>query len=101
MPLFSRKVATPPPAPEPERKSMFGRRHTPPSHEVSTTTTHRNSGSGIFHRHEDATITAARERIRQAEAAEKDADRALLQARAAVKDAREQVRILEREAAEE
>ena len=36
-----------------------------------------------------------------AEAAERDADRALVQARAAVKEAREHVRRLEKEAAEE
>jgi len=36
-----------------------------------------------------------------AEAAEKEADRALMAARAAVKDAREHVKRLEREAAEE
>lgn len=36
-----------------------------------------------------------------AEAAEREADKALFQARAAVRDAREQVKRLEREAAEE
>lgn len=36
-----------------------------------------------------------------AEAAERDADRALMQARTAVRDARDQVKRLEREAAEE
>jgi hypothetical protein len=36
-----------------------------------------------------------------AEAAEKDADKALLNARAAVREAREQVKILEREAGEQ
>jgi hypothetical protein len=50
---------------------------------------------------EDASITNARERVLSAEAAERDADRALLTARAAVKEAREHVKRLEREAAEE
>jgi hypothetical protein len=36
-----------------------------------------------------------------AEAAERDADKALLTARAAVREARDQVKVLEREAAEE
>jgi hypothetical protein len=39
--------------------------------------------------------------LMQAEAAERDADRALFAARNAVKEAREHVRRLEREAAEE
>ena len=37
----------------------------------------------------------------QAEAAEREADRALFVAKAAVRDAREKVKLLEREAAEE
>ncbi len=44
---------------------------------------------------------SARERVASAEAAERDADRALMQARTAVRDAREHVKMLEREAAEE
>ena len=44
---------------------------------------------------------AARQRVVSAEAAEKDADRALSQARVAVREAREGVKRLEREAAEE
>lgn len=43
----------------------------------------------------------ARERVLSAEAAEREADRAMLAARAAVKEARDHVRRLEREAAEE
>ena len=44
---------------------------------------------------------AARERVLRAETAERDADKALLNAKAAVREAREQVKRLEREAAEE
>jgi len=51
--------------------------------------------------HEDSSITTARERVLSAEAAERDADRALLTARTSVREAREHVKRLEREAAEE
>jgi len=44
---------------------------------------------------------AARERVMSAEAAERDADRALHHSRLAVKEARDHVKRLEREAAEE
>lgn len=44
---------------------------------------------------------AARDRVFVAEEAEKEADRALLVARARVKEAREEVRVLEREVGEE
>jgi hypothetical protein len=62
----------------------------------------RSSGGGLFNRHpEDPTIAHARERVMSAENAEREADRALVQARAAVKEAREHIKLLEREAAEE
>jgi len=61
----------------------------------------QNSG-GLFHRnHEDSSITSARERVLSAEMAEREADRALVQARTAVKEARNHVKMLEREAGEE
>jgi len=56
---------------------------------------------GMIRNGEDVSITSARERVLQAEAAEREADRALVQSRAAVRDAREHVKRLEREAAEE
>lgn len=63
---------------------------------------HRRSGSGIFHRNqEDASIVAARDRVIRAEVAEKDADKALLEAKARTREAREHTKALEREAAEE
>jgi len=43
----------------------------------------------------------ARQRVASAESAEREADRALVQARTAVREARDQVKVLEREAAEE
>ena len=58
----------------------------------------------MLHRHRDAedpSISGARQRVLQAEQAERDADRALIQARTAVKAAREHVIRLEKEAAEE
>ena len=62
----------------------------------------RSSGGGLFNRHpEDPTIAHARERVLSAENAEREADRALVQARAAVKEAREHIKLLEKEAAEE
>ncbi len=73
----------------------------------STSPVGATNGVGHTHRHgfmrngEDASITSARERVLQAEAAEREADRALVQSRAAVRNAREHVKHLEREAAEE
>jgi hypothetical protein len=67
---------------------------------VSTSPT-RRSGGGLFHRHEDASIVAARERVLKAEVAEKQADRALLEAKAMSRSAKHQTKLLEREAAEE
>ncbi|KAJ7121288.1 hypothetical protein C8R43DRAFT_76514 [Mycena crocata] len=54
-----------------------------------------------FDVHKDPTILAAREKVTLAERAESEADRALVQARAMVKEARDHVRFLEKEAAEE
>jgi uncharacterized protein YdhG (YjbR/CyaY superfamily) len=50
---------------------------------------------------EDPSIINARERVLRAEAAEKDADRALIASKAAVREARAEVKRLEAEAAEE
>ncbi|GAB1312504.1 Casein kinase substrate phosphoprotein PP28 domain-containing protein [Madurella fahalii] len=97
----------------------------------ATSTTHRTSpdrgqGGGIFRRSTDASNTSngrrsllhrshgngaiagmdpsilqARERVMAAEAAEREADRALIAARESVRQAREEVRRLELEAEEE
>ncbi|CAA9964259.1 hypothetical protein PTNB85_06353 [Pyrenophora teres f. teres] len=55
----------------------------------------RNTGSG------DPSIATAKQSLMNAEAAERDADRALFVARNAVREAREHVARLEREAGEE
>ncbi|EPS38664.1 hypothetical protein H072_7632 [Dactylellina haptotyla CBS 200.50] len=94
--------------------SIFGRhRHdrerdrdsSPDSINTRRTSSTRGTGSGFFHRDrngaEDASIAGARQRVMDAEVAERDADRALMAAKAAVKDARDQVKALELEAKEE
>lgn len=69
----------------------------------STTKTHHNA----LHRHsvlnggEDPAITSARKRVIDAEAAEREADRALMTARNVVAEAKAIVKRLEQEAAEE
>jgi hypothetical protein len=84
---------------------LFGRhRSTDPATTTSTNTATTTNGhhGGLFHRKaEDPSIMAARERVMSAEAAERDADRALHHSRLAVKEARDHVKRLEREAAEE
>lgn len=87
---------------EPSRRgTLFGRRRSVESAATASTTSTSPRHNVLTRDREDATITAARQRVIDAELAEKEADRALLQARAAVKEAREHVRRLEREAAEE
>ncbi|KAF2256529.1 hypothetical protein BU26DRAFT_513343 [Trematosphaeria pertusa] len=111
MPLFggSKETTTSPPpttttstSPPARHRSLFNRRRS--SSPVTTTTaTSPKRHSGFLHKSgsEDASIIAARERVMSAEAAERDADRALFAARAAVREARDHVKRLEREAAEE
>ena len=115
MPLFNRNSTSSAKAPakapvttttdRPQRSStLFGRRETPPVTKTQTTSTKTTSPPrhNLLHRnHEDASIVNARERVQNAEAAERDADRALIQTRAAVKEARAHVKKIEQEAAEE
>jgi hypothetical protein len=113
MPLFSSRHEEPiqdPPADAPKRKSTLFGRNRDPSPTTTTSSSRHNTNntsssprrSGLLHRRdEDPTILAARERVMHAEAAERDADRALAAARVAVKEAREHIKRLEREAAEE
>ncbi|KAK3290282.1 uncharacterized protein B0H64DRAFT_61977 [Chaetomium fimeti] len=76
--------------------------HNPSGHQ-------RGSGNGLLHRtfgngnreEMDPSIVHARERVMGAEAAEMEADRALIAARESVREAREHVRMLELEAKEE
>ncbi|KAK3331364.1 hypothetical protein B0H66DRAFT_95942 [Apodospora peruviana] len=62
---------------------------------------HRSFGNGSRSAEMDPSIVAARERVMSAEAAERDADRAMIAARESVRQAREHVRRLELEAEEE
>lgn len=116
MPLFGHRepVQTGPAVPpkqtvverEPARRgTLFGRHRSVESTDTRSTNTTTTSTSPrrsfLTRDREDASITDARQRVAGAELAEKEADRALLQARAAVREAREQVKRLEREAAEQ
>ena len=67
----------------------------------TTSTRNRHSMFGGSRQNQDPSILAARERVTNAEAAEREADRALAAARTAVKEARDHARRLEHEAAEE
>jgi len=99
---------------EPERKgSIFSKRsstsanNTTNNHATTTATNGNGAGNGNGHRSffggssKDPSVTAARERVKLAEQAEKAADVALLEARKAVTEARDHVRRLELEADED
>ena len=120
MPLFGNKHKAVEPTPAPVHTTtsprssggFFSRRRSssPSSSDLDTrngrhghtVATKPARSSGLFHRdHEDGSIVSARERVLSAETAEREADRALMQARTAVKDARNHVKLLEKEAAEE
>lgn len=124
MPLFGRssspEITTPPQQEQPSRnRSIFSRRSHSPEHTPSTTSAANLNGStrsghsgGFFSRRRspssssddlrnDPSILNARQKVTDADAAEREADRALMQARASVHGAREQVRLLEQEAREE
>ena len=102
MPLFGNKDKNvPPPQPVQNNRGstgFFNRRRSSSPQQTTNTTTRSNNP---FKRNEDASVSAARNRVNNAEAAEREADRALMNARAEVKAAREDVKRLEREAAEE
>ena len=76
-----------------------------PRHSTAHSDSHVPASRGLFglgHKNEaDPSIMAAHSKVHEAEEAEKVADRALHQARLAVREAREHVKMLEREAAEE
>ncbi|KAI4595399.1 hypothetical protein KJ359_007074 [Pestalotiopsis sp. 9143b] len=120
MPLFGRKEEVVEPEPvvheEPKRShGLFGsrRERSPsPTSTVGTSTTSHTSGTGrrsllsrsFGHGNNvemDPSIVAAREHVLSAETAEKEADRALEAARIRVREARNEVKRLELEAAEE
>ncbi len=127
MPLF-RSHSPPreptPPSAETNHKSggFFSRRSDSPEHangynangasSVRSGSTRTSGGTGFFSRRRNSSddsidlkhepsIVAARQKVADAEAAEAAADRALNEARAAVRGAKEQVRMLEQEAMEE
>lgn len=120
--FFSRNKQTTPPSfatnDAPARHgSLFSRRRSHSSERTSPTNNDANSSrsgggffslrrssSGEFSGHtisHDPSIVAARGKVSDAEAAEHQADQALNAARKAVREARDHVRILEREALEE
>ena len=129
MPLFYHSQQNPEPLPqrsptqadEPHRsRSIFSRRGNSPEGAPSVNSSIRTdntagtkSSGGFFGRRRssdddlqpniknDPSVVAARQRVSDAEAAEHEADRALMQARAAVRDARDHVKKLEQEAFEE
>ncbi|KAI1472468.1 uncharacterized protein F4812DRAFT_409001 [Daldinia caldariorum] len=131
MPLFSSRrheedvVEEPVNENESKRHGLFGSRHRSPSPANtrssttnSTTNSSRHSDASSPSRHRsvlqrtfghgnttnpdiDPSIVQARERVMQAEIAERDADRALESARVRVREARAEVKRIELEAAEE
>jgi hypothetical protein len=123
MGLFTHRDPTPPPPPppEPERHGLFGRKKTPPQPvqpieqpQQRSGLLHRNrtpprdAGMGVgasgatrsasLDRRSDPSVKSARQRVAEAEAAERQADQALMASRSAVTRAREEVKVLEREA---
>lgn len=120
MPLFQHSQPNPEPLPkrspaqadEPHAsRGIFSRSRNSPdaAPPVNGSTQPGNTAStkssGFFGRRrssdDDPSVVTARQRVSDAEAAEREADRALMQARAAVRDARDHVKRLEREAGEE
>ncbi|KAG4420309.1 hypothetical protein IFR04_006515 [Cadophora malorum] len=90
----------------PQRKSTFFGRRNRSASPVRTTGRHSAHSKspprrGLLHRNEAPSILAARERVINAEKREKEADQALALARTAVREARDHIRFLEKEAAEE
>ena len=109
MPLFGKdktETTSPPPAstrtPTSSKPGIFGRRRSSTPEALPAKSSNHGGLSGLLHRDkEDPSITQARQRVSDAEEAERQADRALAQAKVAVREAREHVKRLEAEAAEE
>lgn len=100
--MFSRN-RTPSPSPSRSHSSggLFSRRRS-----SSASSSSLDSDGHKRDRHhkslkKDPTITAARQKVADAETSEREADKALNLARAAVKEARQHVKILEKEAMDE
>jgi hypothetical protein len=107
MGLFSRHEDAAPPVQEKtvesqRRSNLFSRKDAAANEPVNNDTTKHSHFSGLLHRSDaDPSIRAAHDRVVSAEAAEREADKALLNARVAVREARAHVKRLEKEAAEE
>ncbi|KAF7114228.1 hypothetical protein CNMCM5793_007806 [Aspergillus hiratsukae] len=93
---------------EPNQRShgLFGGRNSHSSHSPRRSSGSYSSGHthrrGLLSRHhEDPSIAAAKEQVLRAESAEQAADRALRESRMAVREAKDHVKRLENEAAEE
>ena len=114
--IFSRRHrSNSPVAPEPAHEEMngsrrggfFSRNRSLSSSDDSSMRTGRSSTVNSGHKlhnsrfSNDPSIIAAKQKVNDAEAAEREADKALIQARAAVRDAKQQVQNLEREIEEE
>jgi hypothetical protein len=81
---------------------LFSKRRSNSVSPPPSATHNTKSHGGLLHRNnEDPSIANARARVMSAEAAEREADKALVAARASVRQAREEVKRLELEAAEE
>lgn len=113
MPLFGTKNEEPAPV-EPEHKSSIFSRNSRNSGDLdrsNTTQSNGTSGKSSFfarrnHSEEevigsDPSIKGARQKVKDAEAAERQADQALIAAKNAVRAARDHAQMLEREALEE
>ena len=99
----TQKEPTPPPQPE-SRGGLFSRRksNSPPRHDSHTSNSSGGKLGGLLGRDkEDKSVTAARERVRSAEASEARAEKALQEAKLEVREAKAHASRLEKEAAEE
>ena len=113
MPLFGSTHEEPAPTEQPERKGSIFSRNSRNSGELDRSATNSSSGTGMssfFSRRNnseeealgsDPSIQGARQKVKDAEAAERQADKALIAAKNAVRAAREHAQMLEREALEE
>ncbi|KAJ5223957.1 hypothetical protein N7468_008499 [Penicillium chermesinum] len=109
MPIFHRDSAAS--SSSGSRRSAEAPNHRPSSNIFSSRSSQSSATSSGGSRHrrssisrhtpEDPSIKAAQERVFRAEAAEREADRALIASKRAVQEARDHVKYLEREAAEE
>jgi len=103
MGLFRSSSNSPPKRSEAPARTTSNRTATTNATTKATTNGHHNAlhRRSLLNDGEDPAITAARKRVIDAEAAEREADRALIAARNAVAEAKAIVKQLEQEAAED